>query len=268
MKRIFKDSTWKESWIYSYPYDLLEIYGDIRSNIGYAYAYENRRNETLSLINSIANQGDSILDVAAAQGNFSLTLAELGYKVTWNDLRTELADYVKLKYERGDIEFKSGNVFDINFDHLFDIVLATEIIEHCAHPDDFLLRLSKLVKPHGYIVISTPLGSYFRNRLPKFTECEDTSQFEKIQFKPNSDGHIFLFHLDEILLLADKANLEIVKMKYFTNPLTHGHVKLNKVLRFLPKKMVFTFENLTQKMPKCIGKRICSEIVVLLQKKS
>jgi 2-polyprenyl-3-methyl-5-hydroxy-6-metoxy-1,4-benzoquinol methylase len=138
-----------------------------------------------------------------------------------------------------------------------------------AHPDEFLVNLSKLLKPNGFIVLSTPLGSYFKNNLPKFTEYRgNLSELEKIQFKPNSDGHIFLLHMDEIALLADKADLKIVKMKYYTNTLTNGHMKLNKLLTILPKKVVFAIERFTQKMPKFIGKRIHTNVAVLLQKKS
>ena len=137
MKKIQFDSKWKDSWKYCYPYDLLEIYGETKANTGYAYAYENRRKNTFSLIKSVSKQGDEILDVAAAQGNFTLALAELGYKVTWNDIREELVDYVKIKYEKGEVDYKPGNVFEVDFKKKFDIILATEIIEHVAHPDEF-----------------------------------------------------------------------------------------------------------------------------------
>ena len=40
-----------------------------------------------------------MLDLAAGQGNFSLALAERGYRVTWNDLRGDLEGYVRLKLD-------------------------------------------------------------------------------------------------------------------------------------------------------------------------
>jgi hypothetical protein len=47
---------------------------------------------------------------AAAQGNFSIALAGLGYQVTWNDLRPELVDYVRLKLPSGiNVEFVVDN---------------------------------------------------------------------------------------------------------------------------------------------------------------
>ena len=85
MKRICPSPEWPESWRTSYKYDLLEIYNE-KSSLGYAYAYERRFNTTLGLIESALPFGSSIIDIAAAQGNFSLALAERGYKVLWNDL--------------------------------------------------------------------------------------------------------------------------------------------------------------------------------------
>ena len=112
MKHPELQADWPTSWRESYPYDCEEIWGEIRSR-GYSYAYENRRRVTLALISDVLAPGVRVLDVAAAQGNFSLTLAEMGYRVTWNDIREELAGYVQLKHERGEIEYAPGNVFDL-----------------------------------------------------------------------------------------------------------------------------------------------------------
>src|SRR5713101_6933991 len=134
MRRVTPQHAWPQSWKDSYAYDREEIYGEI-FNYGYAYAYANRRRQTLRLLTEVLRPGAPILDLAAAQGNFSLALAEMGYEVTWNDLRAELADYVRSKHDRGQIHFASGNAFDLRFPSLFDAVLITEIIEHVAHPN-------------------------------------------------------------------------------------------------------------------------------------
>ena len=233
---------------------------------GYTYAYVNRREHTLGLIRQIAETGATVLDVAAAQGNFSLSLAEVGYEVTWNDLRAELADYVKLKYEHGILHFAPGNVFDLNIEVKFDIVLITEIIEHVAHPDEFLCKISQLVKPGGHIVMTTPNGQYIRNDLPKFSECADPSQFEGQQFKPNADGHIFLLHLDEIESLAQRANLRVKEISIFTNPLTNGHLKLEPLLKILPIAVVNSIERMTNSLPMRLRSKLCTGMAVLFQK--
>jgi 2-polyprenyl-3-methyl-5-hydroxy-6-metoxy-1,4-benzoquinol methylase len=247
LRRVYPENSWPQSWKDSYFYDLQEIYHEI-SNRGYAYAYENRRKHTLRLIEEVLSPGATILDIAAAQGNFSLALAEMGYAVTWNDLRSELADYVRLKQERGRISFAPGNVFELSFPSPFDGVLIGEIIEHVAHPDDFLTTIAALVHPGGYVFMTTPNGAYFRNTLPKFSECSDPSIYEQMQFKPNADGHIFLLHPDEIPSLATAAGLRVDHVELFNNPLTSGHMKLEFLLCILPKSVVTGLEQISQKI--------------------
>lgn len=262
MKRVTLEPNWPESWQYSYPYDLLEIYGE-KSNNGYAYAYANRRQHILDLIKQVVQPGAKILDVAAGQGNFSLMLAELGYEVTWNDLRADLIDYVKMKWEYGTIHYAPGNVFTLGFGAEFDIVLIAEIIEHVAHPDEFLQKIAQMVKPGGYIVMSTPNGEYFQNRLPKFSECPDPSTFESRQFQPNADGHIFLLHFDEIQLLAQQANLSILETRFFNNTLTNGYLKLRKLFNIVPHNLINTIEIATNQAPFILQRKIHDSMVVL-----
>jgi 2-polyprenyl-3-methyl-5-hydroxy-6-metoxy-1,4-benzoquinol methylase len=261
MRRVYREEAWPSSWKSSYGFDLDEVFGEI-SHYGYAYAYENRRKVTLQLLSEVLPSGARILDVAAAQGNFSLSLAELGYDVTWNDLRADLAEYVQLKHEFGSITFAPGNAFELSFPSLFDAVLITEIIEHVAHPDKFLRQITSFVKPGGYIVMTTPNGAYFRNHLPKFSECADPSVYEKVQFKPNADGHIFLLHPEEIDTLASGAGLQRDRLSLFTNPLTCGWMKMEILLRALPRKTVEHFEDITQDLPRWLQAKILVHIGV------
>jgi 2-polyprenyl-6-hydroxyphenyl methylase/3-demethylubiquinone-9 3-methyltransferase len=135
-------------------------------------------------------------------------------------------------------------------------VLITEIIEHVAHPDEFLKKVAGMVKPGGYVVMSTPNGGYFLNKLPKFSECPDPSIFESFQFKPDSDGHIFLLWPDEIEPLGAVAGLMLEKHEVLTNPLTAGHVKMEFVLKLLSKKFVDAAEVVTSSLPSILKKRL------------
>jgi 2-polyprenyl-3-methyl-5-hydroxy-6-metoxy-1,4-benzoquinol methylase len=257
MKKLELDKSWPKSWQYSHPYDMLEIWND-SSHLGYSYSYSSRRKKTIELITEVLPKGSKILDIAGAQGNFSLSLSEYGYDVTWNDLREDLVGYVQKKYEFGNLTFKPGNIFDFGIKHEFDCVLITEIIEHMAHPDEFLIKVASLVKPGGYIVMSTPNGAYFRNKLPKFSECQDPSIFESRQFGPNADDHIFLLWPDEIEVIADKANLIMDLFHVHSNPLTCGHIKLERLLKFIPKKIVYFIESLSQALPNFVKVKICA----------
>ncbi len=256
---------WPATWKASYEFDQEEVFGLAR-NRGYAYAYDVRRCKTLQLLTRGLQAPASVLDVAAAQGNFTLALAELGYQVTWNDLRGELADYVKLKHEFGDIAYAPGNAFELNFSNLFDGILITEVIEHVAHPDRFLAATAQLVRPGGCIVMTTPNGAYVRNSLPRFSDCDDPSIYESGQFKPDADGHIFLLYQDEIDRFACAAGLIVEELIFFTNPLTNGHMKSSHLLRFLPRFLVDAVENSVQMLPMRICEKILLQVGVRFRK--
>jgi 2-polyprenyl-3-methyl-5-hydroxy-6-metoxy-1,4-benzoquinol methylase len=249
-------SDWPESWRASHAYDELEL-GDATG--GYARAYQRRREVTLELVSRAAEPGATVLDVAAAQGNFSLVLAELGYRVTWNDLRAELEDYVRLKHDRGELSFMPGEIFQIEPEP-HDVVLATEVIEHVAHPDKFLERLARFVRPGGHIVLTTPNGAYFRNPLPRFSDFADTSGFEAVQFKPDADGHIFLLDPGELRSLAEKAGLEVIELRLFSTPLTAGWLGTSRLSPRLPKS-----ERLLQRLPVKLRVRIAIHLGALLR---
>ncbi|MBY0552786.1 MAG: methyltransferase domain-containing protein [Candidatus Obscuribacterales bacterium] len=265
MNRISPCTDWPGSWLESYEYDRQEMFGEVVYK-GYTYAYHNRLRHTLEMISSVLPPGGRVLDVAAAQGNFSLLLAEAGYDVTWNDLRAELVDYVKLKYSHGKIQFLPGNVFELSIQKPYDLVLITEIIEHVAHPDEFLAKVATLLKPGGLIVMTTPNGEYLLNTLPKFSDCPDPSVFESVQFKPNSDGHIFLLHQDEVYKFAQASGLRVRDVRLFTTPLTNGFVKTELLLKRMSKESVEKLESLCQTLPFVVRRKLCLHLGAILEK--
>jgi len=210
--------------------------------------------------------GARILDVAAAQGNFTLTLAELGYAVTWNDLRFELAEYVKAKYEYGIVEYAPGNVLELAVGEPFDAILLAEVVEHVAHPDQFLRKVSDLLRPGGWIILTTPNGGYIRNRLPRFSDCKSPEQYEDMQFRPDGDGHIFLLHDDEIIRLSRLAGLEVHELRHYCNPLTSGHLKLGSALKVIPKSVVDAIERMTASLPARAVRKVHTGTVAALRK--
>jgi 2-polyprenyl-6-hydroxyphenyl methylase/3-demethylubiquinone-9 3-methyltransferase len=267
MKRLSPDPAWPASIKESHHYDELEVWGD-PSDPGYSYAYRNRFRAALDLVAAAARPPARVLDLAAAQGNFTLTLAEMGYQVVWNDLRAELADYVRRKHEFGRVDYAPGNVFELRPEDLrpFDVVLATEVIEHVAHPDRFLAKLATFLRDGGTVVLTTPNGGYFRNRLPRFSECPDPARYEAGQFRPNADGHIFLLHGDEVAALAARAGLTVEKLVLFTNPLTNGHLGTTRLLRGLSRKPIDLLERATQCLPAVLKRPLSVHLAASLRK--
>lgn len=265
-KPVYSDS-WPDVWKEAYAFNELELWGS-RKNLGYTYAYENRRMAIIDAICAKLPAGAKILDVAAAHGNFTLPLAEKGYHMVWNDIRGDLEGFVKLKYESGKVEYVVGNCFDLVGEHggTFDAVIATEIIEHVAHPDQFLKGIAQLLKPGGYIMLSTPNGKWLMNKLPRFSDFDNPEIFESQQFKPDADGHIFLLHPDEINALAPQAGLKMVSLRLINTVFVSGNRHLARILRFIPKFLVTLCDTLLRQAPQAIREKITSTAIVVYQK--
>ncbi len=256
---------WPRSWRESYVYDLLE-FGGSREQPGYTLAYQKRFDVTMDFAARALAPSSRVLDIAAAQGNFSLALAERGYDVTWNDLRHDLEGYVRLKYEHGQLAYRPGNVFELEISEPFDLVLAAEVIEHVAHPDEFVAQLRRLVQPGGYAVITTPNGAYFRNKLPRFSACPDPSVYEAHQFGPNSDDHVFLLHEDELRRFARQHGWRVIAVQIFTSFLLNGHIGTGRVLPLIPARSVRSADAALQRLPAGLRARMNTEMAALLQR--
>jgi 2-polyprenyl-3-methyl-5-hydroxy-6-metoxy-1,4-benzoquinol methylase len=257
-------------WVAARTWDNLEVWRHRlpRRSLGYVYAYQARHDATLAALRAACPPPARVLEIGAGGGNFTLPLAEDGYRVVWNDLRAELVALVQAKWERGQVEYQPGNLFDLAADALgpVDAILATEVIEHCAHPDRFLRHLAGLLPPGGALVLTTPLGSYCRNTLPRFSDFPNPEIFEDRQYLPDADGHIFLLHEDELRSLAAAAGLEVERVETLVNPLTHGHVKLGLLLPLLPRALVAAAERWSRRWPASLTRRLHSTLLAVLRR--
>lgn len=264
-----RDPEWPESWLMSHAFDELELAPrpSPSRDPGYVRAYRQRVALALALVDEYAPSGAEVLDVAAAQGNFTVALARSGYRVTWNDLRADLAGYVRLKLGEQQVRFCPGNVLELAAGP-FDVVLATEVIEHVAHPDDFLARLRTLVRPGGHIIITTPNGRFARNALPRFSDFADPSVFEGAQFKPNADGHIFLLHPDEFEPLGRAADLELARVVHCTTFLVRGWMRTAGLTRWLPEQLIAALDAAVVHGPTPVRDRLTTHLAAVFRRPS
>lgn len=260
---------WPQSWLISHAYDKLELAHDasLCPDPGYVRAYRQRVALALELVDDHAPPGAEVLDVAAAQGNLTLALARRGYRVTWNDLRADLAGYVRLKLGAQQVTFCPGNILELDLGP-FDVVLATEVIEHVAHPDEFLERLGKLVRPAGHVIITTPNGRFMRNALPRFSDFADPSVFEARQFEPDADGHIFLLHPDELQALGRATGLDLVRASQCTSVLARGWMRTGGLSRRLPERLIAALDGAVVRAPAAVRDRLTTHLAAVFRRPS
>lgn len=209
-----------------------------------------------------------VLEVAAGGGGLAASLAEAGCDVVVNDLRADqLTDSVAEFATQGQMELIGGNLFDLSPGRIgkFDLVIACEVVEHVAHPLDLLVHLKQFLAPQGRILLTTPNGSYFRNRLPTYAGVSDLGELESRQFEPDADGHLFLLTPQELADLAAAATLEIEQFNCWGSPVLSGHCGFRFIAGRMMVRAAYQMERFVQRLDPAKRERFCTALTVVLR---
>jgi len=203
-----------------------------------------------------------ILDVGCAFGDLALELAEAGHEVVASDLRGEVLEYSKRRYRRGSIRWVCANAEKLPFARVFDLVILGELVEHAAHPDRILSSAASVVTPGGHLLITTPNWHCFSNRLPSYGQTGDAGELESKQYRPDGDGHLFLFKAGELEALVRKAGLQPGPVRYHSSPFANGSAKFRYVGRYLPVGILQFLEGVVRRLPR-VRSRLCSGLTIV-----
>lgn len=104
---------------------------------------------------SDVKEGVKILEVGSGLGYFTYALNKAGYKaegLEYSDTATDFANsFFGNTYTCGTIENYAKNNKE-----KYDVVVATEVIEHVESPESFIGAFLEVLKPGGKIIITTP----------------------------------------------------------------------------------------------------------------
>ena len=101
---------------------------------------------------------------------------------------------------------KERLVFD---DNIFDVVIATEVIEHLLNPDNLLQEAYRILKDDGIFIITTPNLASLGRRI--FLLLGKNPVIEVSPKEENAVGHLRYFVKASLLQLLKKHGLSPVK---------------------------------------------------------
>ena len=100
----------------------------------------------------------NIIDVGCGGGILSEPLKRLGARITGIDASETAIQSARLHSEKSNLEinYLVGTIDRlIEQKKFYDIVIASEVIEHVKDPNDFIKGLKKLLAPKGKIILTT-----------------------------------------------------------------------------------------------------------------
>ena len=109
----------------------------------------------------VAASALNILEVACGAGGITLPLARLGARVRAIDI--DATDIGKLRAAAGSLRFDNldatvEDAFAFRDERRYDVVVASEVIEHVLDPDALLANIVRHMAPGGLLVVTTPNG--------------------------------------------------------------------------------------------------------------
>lgn len=153
---------------------------------------------------TVGKTNPKILDFGAGHGAFSKILFDKGYQVVACDKFPEIFQFDQIECHHADLTKKLSYE-----DNSFDIVIAIEVMEHIFNHDMFFQEISRILKPGGQLIITTPNILSLKSRM-RFLFSGIFYSFEPLNHK-QQDGlqHVAALTYDQFKFLAESNDFDL-----------------------------------------------------------
>ena len=168
---------------------------------------------------------EKCLDLGSAEGGFALVLKKLGYDVCATDIDERS---LKILRDRGfnPVKVDVNEAFPFE-DGEFNLVTCLEVIEHIKTPDNMLKEITRVLKPGGSLIISTPNINWWYLRIKHLFGKWDM----------HDPDHIRFYTPTRLKRIMQEYGFKVVEVKsYFVSP----HINLHNIK--IPPERLRTFE--------------------------
>jgi 2-polyprenyl-3-methyl-5-hydroxy-6-metoxy-1,4-benzoquinol methylase len=135
----------------------------------------------------VKSEKPSALDYGAGVSDIGLYLAAKGWEVTVTELDTRKAEFIKKRFEKRGFNLnliKMNNTEDIpEINKQFDLIIATEILEHYRRPTELIIFFYEHLRPAGLLINS--LGNGFEREKGGDHLDESLKEGNSIEYKKN-----------------------------------------------------------------------------------
>jgi ubiquinone/menaquinone biosynthesis C-methylase UbiE len=110
--------------------------------------------------------GLKVLDAACGEGYGSHLLAARAADVVGIDISAGAVEHAQSRYSRANLRFLQADCCSTPFDaSSFDCVVSFETLEHLHNQQALLAEFKRVLKPGGFLVISTPDKAVYSDKL-------------------------------------------------------------------------------------------------------
>ncbi len=106
-----------------------------------------------------------VLEVGCFLGHYCKHFQSLGMEVTGLDISPEVIEQGRQLYPGLDLRCVDELWPQELLEERFDVVVASEVIEHVLHPQPFLEQIFKALKPNGKLLLTTQNSNAIHYRL-------------------------------------------------------------------------------------------------------
>jgi 2-polyprenyl-3-methyl-5-hydroxy-6-metoxy-1,4-benzoquinol methylase len=164
-------------------------------------------------------QGGRLLDVGCGDGRFLWALHSKRWDRTGVEPVGPVVELVRARFP--EIRFVLGDVFSPELqEETFDVITLWHVIEHFQDPFGAIQRLSRMLRPNGLLVVSTPNFAGWQARL-----------FREHWYAFDSPRHLFHFSPIALTAVLQNAGLQI-HGSYFFSRVENFHQLKHTVLHW------------------------------------